>query len=213
MYENNCGTRCIFVFLPHQKPKHIKDMRVLQSSVFRAICAIIVGILLVKNPENTVKGITIATGILFLLSGVISCAVYFSTGISKSDVTVYDAEGNAIPDTKPSFPIVGLGSILLGIILTLLPEMFIQYLMYLFGAIIIFAALNQFINLAGAHKVVKIPFIYWVFPSITLLAGCFTILNPIEVAGLPMLIIGWSLIFYGITECLNGFKIHRGVKN
>ena len=184
-------------------------MKVLQSSLFRAICAIIIGILLIKNPDNTVKGITIATGILFLLSGVISCAVYFSARISRSNETLYDAYGNAIPDIKPAFPIVGLGSILLGLILALLPETFIQYLMYLFGAIIILGALNQFISLAHAKKVFGIPAVYWCLPSITLLAGCFIIINPIETAGLPMLIIGCSLVFYGITECINAFKIMR----
>ena len=45
-------------------------MKVLQSSVFRAICAIIIGILLINNPDNTVKGITIAIGLLFLVSGI-----------------------------------------------------------------------------------------------------------------------------------------------
>lgn len=184
-------------------------MKVLQSSFFRAICAIIIGILLIKNPDNTVKGITIATGIMFLLSGVISCAVYFSARISRADDTVYDASGQPVPDIKPAFPIVGLGSILLGIILTLAPETFIAYLMYLLGAIIILGALNQFISLAHARKAFGIPAIYWVLPSVTLLAGCFVIINPIETAGLPMLVIGCSLIFYGITECINAFKIMR----
>ncbi|WP_253951909.1 HdeD family acid-resistance protein [Xylanibacter caecicola] len=184
-------------------------MKVLQSSIFRAICAIIVGILLIKNPDDTVKGITIATGVLFLLSGVISCAVYFSAKISNVDEHVYDASGRLIPDIKPAFPVVGLGSILFGIILALIPETFIQYLMYFFGAIIIFGALNQFINLAQAKRRFGVPLVYWFFPSITLIAGCFIILNPIEAAGLPMLVIGCSLIFYGITDGINAFKINR----
>lgn len=187
-------------------------MKILQSSVFRAICAIIVGVLLIKNPENTVKGITIAAGILFLLSGVISCAVYFSAKIAKGDTPVYDADGKLIPDIKPAFPIVGLGSILLGIILALIPETFILYLMYLFGALIVFGALNQYINLAHANKHLKMPFVYWIFPSVTLLAGCFIIINPIEAAGLPMLIIGCSFIFYGITDCINALRIHYMMK-
>ena len=46
-------------------------MRILQSSVFRAICAIIIGALLIKFPDNTVMGITVAIGVLFLISGLI----------------------------------------------------------------------------------------------------------------------------------------------
>ena len=53
-------------------------MKILRSSVFRAICAIATGILLINNPDNTVKWITIAIGVMFLLSGVISLATYFN---------------------------------------------------------------------------------------------------------------------------------------
>ena len=35
-------------------------MKILQSSFFRAICAIAVGILLIKYPDNTVTWITVA---------------------------------------------------------------------------------------------------------------------------------------------------------
>ena len=52
-------------------------MKVLQSSIFRAICAIVIGALLIKFPDNTVKGITVAIGVLFLLSGIISCVTYY----------------------------------------------------------------------------------------------------------------------------------------
>ena len=41
-------------------------MKVLQSSLFRALCAIIVGVLLIKYREDTVTWITIAMGVLLL---------------------------------------------------------------------------------------------------------------------------------------------------
>ena len=68
-------------------------MKVLQSSVFRALCAIVTGILLVNNPDSTVRGITIAIGAMFLVSGVISCATYFSALNHAKDVEVYDDKG------------------------------------------------------------------------------------------------------------------------
>ena len=60
-------------------------MKILQSSVFRAICAIAVGAMLIKNPDSTVKGITIAIGILFLVSGVISCVAYFNARLHSAE--------------------------------------------------------------------------------------------------------------------------------
>ena len=44
-------------------------MKVIQSSLFRALCAIIVGALLIQYREQTVTWITIAIGVLFFLSG------------------------------------------------------------------------------------------------------------------------------------------------
>ena len=53
-------------------------MRLLQSSVFRAVVAIIVGALLVKYREDTVTWLTIAIGILFFLSGLTSVIIYYA---------------------------------------------------------------------------------------------------------------------------------------
>ena len=59
------------------KIEKIGKMKILQSSVFRAICAIAIGIMLIKYPDNTVTWITIAIGVLFLLSGIISLVAYY----------------------------------------------------------------------------------------------------------------------------------------
>lgn len=53
-------------------------MKVIHSSIFRAVCAIIVGVLLIQYREQTVTWITIAIGVLFFLSGVISLASYWA---------------------------------------------------------------------------------------------------------------------------------------
>lgn len=101
-------------------------MKILQSSVFRAICAIIIGILLINNPDSTMKGITIAIGLLFLVSGAISCAAYLNAKSHASDADIYDAQGRLIVTGKPTFPIVGIGSVLLGLILAIAPRLLCQ---------------------------------------------------------------------------------------
>ena len=59
-------------------------MKVIQSSLFRALCAIIVGALLIQYREQTVTWITIAIGVLFFLSGVFSLLSYMSAKRSSS---------------------------------------------------------------------------------------------------------------------------------
>ncbi|MDO4161184.1 MAG: DUF308 domain-containing protein [Prevotellaceae bacterium] len=184
-------------------------MKVLRSSIFRAICAIAVGVLLIDNPDSTVKGITIAIGVLFLLSGIISCATYFSVRSRSSDNEVYDAEGHLIVPAKPAFPIVGLGSTLLGLILIIIPDMFVTSLMYVLGAILILGAINQYISLINIKKVCYVPIWFWICPSLILLTGLFVVIKPMETASLPLLITGWCLVFYGVTECINAFKIYK----
>ena len=184
-------------------------MKVLQSSVFRAICSIAVGAMLIKNPDSTVKGITIAIGLLFLVSGVISCVAYFNARLHSAENEVYDVDGKLLVGGKPMFPIVGLGSVILGFVLSLMPGAFVTSLMYVLGGILLLGALNQFLVLIQARKYAVLPLWFWVCPTLILLTGLFVMVKPMETAGLPLLIIGWCLLFYGVTECLNAFKIHQ----
>ena len=184
-------------------------MKILQSSVFRAICAIAVGAMLIKNPDSTVKGITIAIGILFLVSGVISCVAYFNARLHSAENEVYDADGKLLVGGRPMFPIVGLGSVILGFELALMPGAFVTSLMYVLGGIILLGALNQFMVLIQARKFATLPLWFWVCPTLVLLTGLFVMIKPMESASLPLLIIGWCLLFYGVTECINAFKIHQ----
>lgn len=184
-------------------------MKILQSSVFRAICAIAVGAMLIKNPDSTVKGITIAIGILFLVSGVISCVAYFNALLHSAENEVYDANGKLLVGGRPMFPIVGLGSVILGFVLALMPGAFVTSLMYVLGGIILLGALNQFMVLIQARKFATLPLWFWVCPTLVLLTGLFVMIKPMESASLPLLIIGWCLLFYGVTECINAFKIHQ----
>ena len=126
--------------------------KILQSSVFRALCAIVIGALLIQFPDNTVKGITVAIGVLFLISGVISCVTYFWSKRYVSEYKIYDAEGKLLSGEQPTFPIVGIGSAILGLILALTPTAFVSALMYIIGAILILGAVNQFMNLIGARR-------------------------------------------------------------
>lgn len=183
-------------------------MKILQSSFFRAICAIAVGILLIKYPDNTVTWITVAIGVLFFLSGIISLVVYMNARKHVSEYKITDADGNVVAGERPTFPIVGIGSIILGAILAMTPNIFITALMYIIGAMLILGAINQYMNLANARKFGEIGFGYWIFPSIILLTGLYVMIRPMDPASVAMLILGWCTLLYGVTEMINTIKIH-----
>ena len=188
-------------------------MKVLQSSLLRAVVAIIVGVLLVKYREDTMRWMTIAAGILFFLSGLISVIVYYyeKREIARSPYT-FDQTGNEIRRHSPIFPFIGVGSMLLGIILMVMPTDLIIGVTYVLGAMLILGAASQLFNLFMSRRFWSIPIIYWLFPAILLGIGILVVAKPMETATLPLKIIGWALMVFGVVECVNAFSIFRARK-
>lgn len=188
-------------------------MKVLQSSLLRAVVAIIVGVLLVKYREDTMRWMTIAAGILFFLSGLISVIVYYyeKREIARSPYT-FDQTGNEIRRHSPIFPFIGVGSMLLGIILMVMPTDLIIGVTYVLGAMLILGAASQLFNLFMSRRFWSIPIIYWLFPTILLGIGILVVAKPMETATLPLKIIGWALMVFGVVECVNAFSIFRARK-
>ena len=188
-------------------------MRILQSSVFRALCAIIIGALLIKFPDNTVKGITIAIGVLFLISGLISCVTYFWSKRHVSEYKVYDVEGNLVAGEQPPFPIVGIGSAILGLILSLSPTFFVSALLYIIGAILVLGAINQYMGLLSGRRYGHISLWYWIMPTLILLTGIYVMVKPMAPLNMAMLVLGWCTLVYGIVELINALKFYRDKKS
>lgn len=168
------------------------------TSFLRALCAIAIGALLICTPDTTVLWITIAIGAVFILAGAISCVAYLVNRHSEG--------------RRPLFPVVGIGSILLGFALALMPTTFVSFLMYFLGALLIIGALCQIASLIRATRALSVPWGFYVCPAIVLLAGIVVILKPMESASLPLIIIGWCMAVYGIAECINAIKVGRAMR-
>ena len=186
-------------------------MKVFQSSIFRALCAIVVGALLVKYREQTVTWITIAIGVIFFVSGVISTVAYLSAKrqATKEGVEIYDAKGNRLTRPVTPFPIVGIGSIILGAWLALFPNSFVNGLMFVLAGMLILGALNLFFNLAAATRFSSIGCLWWVLPVAIFLVGITALVKPSTIASAPLFIIGWGMMAYGMVDLVNTIKIHR----
>ena len=186
----------------------LKTMKIFQSSIFRALTAIVVGVLLIKFPQDGVTWLTVAIGVLFLISGIIALLAYMNARKHAGEYTITDREGRIVSGGQPTFPIVGAGSIILGLVLALTPGVFINGLMYILGVIMVLGGFNQLVSLVAARRLGGVPFGFWVAPSLVLLTGLFVILKPMESAELPLLILGWCSLLYGVTELINALKIH-----
>lgn len=183
-------------------------MKIIQSSVFRALCSIAVGVLLIMYPNNTPEWITIAIGVIFLLSGIISCLSYLYAINHASEYQITDAEGNIVAGNKPIFPIVGIGSLILGIILIVLSKDLISVVIIIIGVILVLGAVGQIFTLISARKWGSVSWGFWIAPCLTLLAGLYVVFYTANAIKLQMLILGWCLLLYGCSEILNTIKIY-----
>ena len=186
-------------------------MKVFRSSIFRALCAIVIGALLVKYREQTVTWITIAIGLMFLVSGIISITAWFSAKRKggTDGVDIYDANGNLITMPNQPFPVVGLGSVILGAVLALFPNSFVNGLTYVLAIMLILGALTQFFNLTVARRFAQIGIVWWIFPTLVLLVGLVAIVKPSFIASAPLLVLGWCIMAYGVVDLIDSSKIHQ----
>lgn len=183
-------------------------MKLIHSSFIRSLSAIATGVLLIMYSDQLLNWLVITFGALFFISGAISLVVYYIHRKKAGNV----AEESGVNATLP-FPLVGVGSLLLGIILICMPHTFVTYLIYLFAAILILGAINQFINLAQMIKLRPLHWSFWILPIILFVVGCISVLDPGCIANFVSTIhtvpIGCFLILYGFTEIINSTQIHR----
>jgi uncharacterized membrane protein HdeD (DUF308 family) len=149
-----------------------------------------------------------AIGTLFLLSGIIALISYWNARRHAGEYTITDAEGNVISGSQPSFPIVGVGSVILGLTLLLSPDMFVRWLMYILGAMIIIGSINQLIILIAARRFGSISAFFWIAPIVLLIVGILIFVKPMESAELPLIILGWCMLVYGVTEVINSLMVY-----
>lgn len=103
---------------------------------------------------------------------------------------------------SPSFPIAGVGSIVLGIILAVMPNTFTTWMVYILSALLILGAVNQFMNLTRSRQYARVPVYMWVFPTISMVVAILLISRPIETDALffTLKVIGWAFMYYGVLE-------------
>lgn len=181
-------------------------MKVLQISAVRAIIVLVTGFLLVKYREDTMTWMTITVGVLFLISGLVACMVYYfeKEKVAKKTAKAALQEGQQEEEDlkSPSFPIAGVGSIVLGIILAVMPNTFTTWMVYILSALLILGAVNQFMNLARSRQYARVPMYMWVFPTISMVVAILLISRPIETDALffTLKVIGWAFMYYGVLE-------------
>jgi len=133
-------------------------------------------------------------GGIFIVTGVLSTLNYWMPGGETQSI-------------RPVFPVVGLGSIMLGLLLLLKPALFVTGLMYLLGIFLIAGGAAQLASLISSRKVA--PLRWWVFiwPIIMLCVGALILFKPMQSASLPFFILGVACIGYGLSDLFYALRL------
>ena len=174
---------------------------------------ILSGILIVKYREDMVTWLTVGLGAIFFISGIISCVSYYIQRkhvlkMRAEGITLFDSEGKPVGQSMPTFPIVGVGSLILGVILASMPETFLIWLTYIFAAIILLVSVYQIADLIVANRYGRVGWAYWVMPIIMLLAAVVALVNPESISSSPLFFLGWAMIISGAVMIVNVLKIY-----
>ncbi|MBQ8046975.1 MAG: DUF308 domain-containing protein [Prevotella sp.] len=186
----------------------------MRSSFIRSLGALIVGALLVKYRGEAVTWLTIATGVVFFVSGLISCINYFVARNQAAKRAESDFQPSGISTFLLVNPstfqlVIGVGCLILGLTLALMPSTFLTGLTYALAAILILSAIGQYVSLASATRFGPVNIGWWVMPTLLLLVGILVVVNPKQAITAPLFVIGWALMVYGVIEMANGLMIHR----
>lgn len=171
-------------------------MKAISYSIVRCVCALVIGVLLVAWPETAVVYLVITIGVLFMVPGVFG---FFSWLIHGHREGI-------------SFPLAGLGSLLFGLWLIIMPDFFVGILMYVLGAVLVLAGVSQVVNLSVARSWTSVPFIFFIVPILLIIAGIVVLFNPFTAATVPFIVLGVSSICYAISDLINIVRFRQREK-
>lgn len=184
-------------------------MKTLIYALMRALGALAVGLLLVKYRMLTVTWLTIAVGLVFLVSGICSCLSWFfarKRGAGESSEASPTGARQRVR-LVPYFPIVGVGSGALGVILSVMPDTFAAYLVTLLSVLIIAGCTTQLYRIAMASRVARIGMFHWIPPLVILAAGTLTLLKP-SLMNDPLHVLGWTMMTYGVCDAILSIRLY-----
>ena len=162
-------------------------MRSINGAVLRSAFAMVLGFVLVLWPEAAITYLVITIGILFILPGLFAILSYFTRPKNENG-------------EKPMFPIEAAGSVLFGAWLVIMPEFFVNILMYVLGALLVIAGVQQLVSLISARKWSNVPLGFYLMPALILITGVMILAYPFGAAANTFVIFGVASIFYGACE-------------
>jgi uncharacterized membrane protein HdeD (DUF308 family) len=152
-------------------------------NLITAIIFLIVGALMLANPNQVVAIISYICGVVLIVYGIYSCIKNY-----------YDTKTNS--STPSTGLMLGIVSLVIGIIFIFLANVIGVALQYVFGAWILFSGINRLITALQKDKKDNNFIIQIVVAVLLILAGLYTILK----SNLALSFVGLVMMIYAVLE-------------
>lgn len=168
-------------------------MKGISNSFLRTICALIIGLVLVMFPNEAGDYFVITIGVVFLIPALLSIIGYFAMSAEE----------------RQRLPIEGIGSLLFGLWLIIMPGFFADLLTFVLGFILVLGGVQQIASLSAARRWMPVRAGFYIIPVLILIAGLIALFNPTGVRSTAFIIIGITSIIYAVSELINWFTFTR----
>lgn len=168
-------------------------MKGVNNSFLRAICALIIGLILVMFPNEAGDYLVITVGVMFMVPSLLSIIGYFTMSAAE----------------RKRLPIEGVGSFLFGLWLVIMPGFFADLLTFVLGFILVLGGIQQISSLSVARRWMSVHAGFYIIPVLILLAGLVAVVNPTGVRSTAFIVIGITSLVYAVSELVNWFTFTR----
>ncbi len=170
-------------------------VKIKNLSLITIIAGLVIGILLLLQPGETVQLVSMLCGITVIMLGVGAWISYFSK--VKSTILA----------------ILGTLSIISGIILCVKYKSIISVVLFLFGIFILISGIVDFVSAIEAKRNdLKSWIVSLIMAAATIILGLLVIVNPFDSMLVITRLLGAGLIIYAVMDLISFIQIKKIVK-
>ena len=168
--------------------------------VLRCVCVLAVGVLLVLYRAEWAQVLVLAAGAVFFVCGLVSVLMWLIRKGKTGQQTAEDATPAQKQKKGGFFPLLGIGSGLLGLLLMVGVKKFTPVFVYVVGAALVLLTVYQLVTLSRLRREVRIPGSLFLSPLVALLLALVALWNPMKAASLPFILVGLGCMVSAIGD-------------
>lgn len=175
-------------------------MKPIYSSLLRIVIALLIGILMITNPQFILSYIALVLGLLLIIPALVVLLRYI---IVHCRTNRRDRRNNPI-----AFPFLATLSIIAGIAIIVFQKEITMLLGYVLAVGLILVGTYEIVSLFRAKERLNIAF--YIMPILLIILGIFIIINPLDLlANVIIILFGCGLVVYSINEFIYLARVEK----